>query len=49
LAQQVVRSELACDRVELALRKTKFFCKEFALRHRLPGSLKRLGDVLEGE
>jgi len=32
-----------------ALRKTKFFCKEFALRHRLPGSLKRLGDVLEGD
>src|SRR5258708_20776104 len=49
LTQQVICRKLPRDRAELALRETQFFCEKFALWHRLPGPLERLGDSLEGD
>src|SRR5258706_6831676 len=49
LTQQVIRRKLPRDRTELALRQAKLFCEKFALWHRLPGPLERLGDSLEGD
>src|SRR5258708_2277183 len=46
--QRVICRNLPSDRAELALRETQFFCEKFALRHRVPGPLERLGDALEG-
>src|SRR6266850_4275568 len=49
LTQQVICRKLPRDRAELALRETQFFCEKFALWHRLPGPLERLGDSLKGD